>query len=324
MSVKASAPGKVIIAGEYTVLDGAPAVCMAVDRRAHVLVLQQSSGGFVISAPGLSEEARRYSSMAECAADLPLLAAVWQQLALDSVEHVSIELDSSEFVSAAGSKIGVGSSAAVAVALTAALQRTIGGSGNVGELAAAAHQQFQDGSGSGVDIACSFAGGVIEFRMGEAASEKLVWPAGLHYELLWSGQSSNTGAQLKKFASSKPHPSRAALFIAASEFAKVWRTGQADTIVTALGEYTTALQKFDVGHRLGIFDAGHAALTAKSKASDVVYKPCGAGGGDLGIAIAADESALAAFVGMAASHGFERIDLAIDPLGVAVEGAGSE
>ena len=323
MSVKASAPGKVIIAGEYAVLDGAPVICMAVDRRAHVLVLQNTDGGYVISAPGLSDEARRYASMSECADDLPLLAAVWQQLAPVSVEHLSIELDSSEFVSAAGAKIGVGSSAAVAVALTAALGRTVGTSEDIHQLATAAHQQFQGGSGSGVDIACSVAGGVIEFRMGEAESHALDWPVGLHYALLWSGQSSDTGAQLKKLASTKPHPSRADLFIAAEEFAKVWHAGQAAAIVTALGDYTTALQRFDAGHQLGIFAAGHAELAGKSKGSDVVYKPCGAGGGDLGIAVSADRSALDAFLGTASDHGFERIDLAIDTTGVVVEGSTS-
>jgi phosphomevalonate kinase len=34
----ASAPGKLVLAGEYAVLDGAPAIVMAVDRRAVVSV----------------------------------------------------------------------------------------------------------------------------------------------------------------------------------------------------------------------------------------------------------------------------------------------
>ena len=36
--IRASAPGKVIVAGEYAVLHGAPAVAMAIDRRAHVTI----------------------------------------------------------------------------------------------------------------------------------------------------------------------------------------------------------------------------------------------------------------------------------------------
>ena len=325
MSVKASAPGKVIIAGEYAVLDGAPAICMAVNRRAHVLILQNSAGEFVISAPGLSEEPRRYASITECEDDLPLVAAVWQQLPTDSVEPMSIELDSSEFVSAAGAKIGVGSSAAVAVALTAALSHFAGGDGassrDVRELATAAHQKFQGGSGSGADIACCFAGGVIEYRMVEAPSYEMAWPAGLHYELLWSGQSSDTGAQLEKLAGAKSHHSRAELVTAAFEMAAVWREGQLEKIVHALQDYTTALQHFDAGHQLGIFAAGHAELAGRAKLTDVVYKPCGAGGGDLGIAVSADKSALAAFVSAAQAQNFEPIDLTIDATGVIVEGS---
>ena len=34
----ASAPGKIVLAGEYAVLWDAPAVCMAIDRRARACV----------------------------------------------------------------------------------------------------------------------------------------------------------------------------------------------------------------------------------------------------------------------------------------------
>ncbi len=36
--ITASAPGKLVLSGEYAVLDGAPAICMAVDRRARVTI----------------------------------------------------------------------------------------------------------------------------------------------------------------------------------------------------------------------------------------------------------------------------------------------
>ena len=52
----------------------------------------------------------------------------------------------------------------------------------------------------------------------------------------------------------------------------------------------------------------------------VVYKPCGAGGGDLGIVLATSESALDDFVEMASRSHFEKLDLAIDETGVDVPG----
>ena len=39
----ASAPGKFVLSGEYAVLDGAPAICVAVDRRAVVTI--ETHGG---------------------------------------------------------------------------------------------------------------------------------------------------------------------------------------------------------------------------------------------------------------------------------------
>ena len=41
--VTASAPGKVVLSGEYAVLSGAPAICMAVNRRATVTIEQTSN-----------------------------------------------------------------------------------------------------------------------------------------------------------------------------------------------------------------------------------------------------------------------------------------
>ena len=38
MRIRASAPGKIVLSGEYAVLDGAPAICAAVDRRAAVTI----------------------------------------------------------------------------------------------------------------------------------------------------------------------------------------------------------------------------------------------------------------------------------------------
>jgi phosphomevalonate kinase len=35
MRITASAPGKLVLSGEYAVLDGAPAICVAVDRGIH-------------------------------------------------------------------------------------------------------------------------------------------------------------------------------------------------------------------------------------------------------------------------------------------------
>ncbi|MGI9221381.1 MAG: mevalonate kinase family protein [Woeseiaceae bacterium] len=313
----ASAPGKVIVAGEYAVLDGAPAICMAVNRHARISISPSDDSQHHVTAPGYLATSRDFVSISEVADELPLLAAVWQSLPAFSAGFLKIDLDSSEFRDSSGSKIGLGSSAAVAVASTAALSQYTSAETDIRDTAMSAHREFQGGSGSGADIACSHAGGVIEYRMQFGDCPELSWPADLHYALLWSGQSADTATQLDKLAATESSASRMALAEAASVVASAWRVGDAEEISAMLAQYTDTLRRFDVDHRLGIFDAGHAEL-ADTVADQVVYKPCGAGGGDLGIAVSTRESALKEFVAVAQSRQFEPLGLELESTGVVV------
>jgi phosphomevalonate kinase len=320
IDIKASAPGKVIIAGEYAVLDGAPAICMAVNRRAHVSIRSSSDNHHTVAAPGFAEKVASFGSISECAEEYPLLAAVWQELQIETPEFLNIVLDSSGFSDAEAGKIGIGSSAALTVALTAALARLAGESRDIRGIAMVAHRRLQGGAGSGADIACSLAGGTIEYRMGEKVSAELGWPTGLRYALLWSGVPADTGAQLDKLNSAAAHGSRAELGGSAKAVAAAWKSGDAEQVMNGLSEYIATLRRFDVDHKLGIFDAGHAVLADTADSLELVYKPCGAGGGDLGIAISSDDAELAAFVDIARQQNFKLMDLAIDASGVVANG----
>jgi phosphomevalonate kinase len=327
IDIQTSAPGKVIVAGEYAVLDGAPAICMAVDRRAHVAITSSEGDWHSVLAPGHVQTAGRFTAhdgrvhWQAGAADFDLLTAVWHELAARPVGKLAIVLDSNEFVdTATGIKLGIGSSAALTVALTAALDLAAGGGASVYRVAAGAHRQLQSGAGSGADIACSLSGGVIEFRMGEGPQRALHWPAGLHYALLWSGVSSNTVARLARLAAATAGATRTELATAAGAVATTWHGGQAADISAALRDYAATLRRFDAEHGLGIYAAGHAALADAGESCGVVYKPCGAGGGDLGIAIATDSAALAGFVALAQQQAFRHLPMAIEVRGLRNDG----
>ena len=311
-SLIASAPAKVILCGEYAVLDGAPAISMALDRRAVATLSPGAGGGSRLESIGLADATDR--SLFECA-----VAAAGSK----KTDDYSFVLDTSEFSDAGSArKFGIGSSAALMVALCRVLAGDESSDRDVGEIAATAHRAFQGGTGSGVDIATSVAGGLIEFRMAGNAVTGLTWPSGLMFALLWSGVPVSSKERVDKLSERVDKQSRYALSVAAATAAVAWKSGSVDAVMTAHGDYGDALMRFSVDHDLGIFEAGHEALSRAAIDDGVVYKPCGAGGGDVGIALAADASRLDEFVERACAMGFRHLNFGIGLTGVKLEREG--
>jgi len=321
MRIAASAPGKFVLSGEYAVLDGAPAICVAVDRRAVVVIEPQDADHHVVRAPGFTTAVGRFSTAAGeltwlgDGRDFGLFESVWNvSRPVRADRSLAISLDTDAFRDPGkGSKIGLGSSAALAVALATALD-SLGGE-SAAKVAHAAHRQFQGGSGSGIDVACSIAGGAIEYRMEKHRSKPVHWPGDLHFSVLWSGVAVATRGRLTRFADHPDSAARSALSGASAAVAAAFGSGEAASVLAALRDYTQALLRFDGTHGLGIFDAGHASLAELAAGEGVVYKPCGAGGGDIGVALAMDRASLASFGDVAARSGFARLALNIDPRG---------
>ena len=329
MPIVASAPGKVILSGEYAVLDGAPAVCVAIDRRARVTVEYNDEDHHVVAAPGHAESTARFrvaDGVVEWLAggeDLKLVEDLWRTANVDTTAHFSIRLDTSEFVDAAsGAKIGIGSSAALMTAFAAALCHVGDVDEDASRIAFAAHRAFQKGLGSGVDIACCCRGGLIEYAMGEGTGRPVTWPDGLAFGLFWSGVPASTSAKLKHLIKSDPRPSRAALVYASRRVALAWGSGDVQDVLLEYQDYIQVLREFSDDHELGIFDAGHAEMVAAAEAAGLVYKPCGAGGGDVGIVLSSDAESIAAFVDRAKEQNFRHLAVSADPLGVQATGQG--
>ena len=315
-TVVASAPGKAVLCGEYAVLDGAPAVCMALDRRVRVTVTPCEGDWIRVSAPGytaveglLRVVGGKFEWM-QGASEFALVDAVLRTCAAVPERVVSIELDSNAFRDGeSNEKIGIGSSAALTVALLAALR----GTEDVFADAIGAHRQLQQGAGSGVDIATSVHGGLLEYRTAAAEVTALHWPAGLQYRLVWSGVAVDTRAKLAHLDSTAESEARTDLLQAAIAMAKAWSSA-----TRVLGEYPAyieRLRRFSVDHGLGIFDAGHDELCIEAADAGLVYKPCGAGGGDVGILLGRSGEQLDDF--MAGRQ--QTLHCELDPVGVKLE-----
>ncbi len=298
MSVVASAPGKVLLAGEYAVLDGESAICVAVNRRATATVGDSPDGRCRVATPG-----REFSNGEK----FHIVDAV-----CGSRPELTIEMDTREFAED-GQKLGIGSSAALTAALVAAL------GGDVYHEALAAHRRLQGGKGSGVDVATSVHGGLIEYRMREAAVKQLEWPDGLALRFIWSGVAASTTDRLARLAASSGGASRSALMLTAADMAEAWRSGDAARVLAAYVPYIGTLRQFSVDHELGIFDAGHEELTDAASRAGLVYKPAGAGGGDIGTLLGPGDDALDAFVAENPGLIHKVLDCELDRTGVILE-----
>ncbi len=334
MSRAASAPGKAVLCGEYAVLGGAPAIAMAVDRRARVQVEAGESEFHSVRSPGLHESTLSFRGSANGAihwlgaaparADCALLEYVWRSVRPSVAGGCSLTLDTREFFDpATGAKVGLGSSAALAVALTAALGGKEVPETELYRIAASAHRSLQDGKGSGVDIATAVFGGLIGFTVHEPVPRALQWPAGLEFGFFWAGKPVSTAVKLAQFEGIQRNGGTRAsarkLAAAAAEVYDTWQTGAGGDVLDSLRTYAAALRQFSVDHDLGVFDAGHRTLSDEATRRGLVYKPCGAGGGDVGVAFALQRSAISDFAERATNYGFESMDILPDPRGVLYE-----
>jgi phosphomevalonate kinase len=322
--VVASAPGKVVLSGEYAVLDGAPAICMAVDRRARVTLAAADGAVTQVRAPGFTDKTGRFESVngnlrwLNGQAVFRIVGSVWRAANALPGGARSIELDTSEFNDKdRRRKIGIGSSAALTVALCAAVKGSTEAA-SIMAVAQRAHRDLQRGAGSGVDIACSLTGGLIEYRMEGASVTPLNWPDGLSYRLIWTGVPASTAGKLAKLNAGISKPSRVRLVSASEDMASAWHGGDADQIIKNYRDYSEQLRQFSVDHDLGIFDAGHDELWRAANAAHLTYKPCGAGGGDVGILMGTDEAAVNAFASALAAK-FSVLECRLTLAGVTTE-----
>jgi phosphomevalonate kinase len=302
-----SAPGKLMIAGEYVVLDGAEAVVAAVGRRAYARLIP------TVAEP-LPPEAVAARAVAE-----RLLGPVPGALALDVSE-----------LRQAGRKLGLGSSAAAAAAAAgvvfAAHGRDLASAAVREQILSAAiegHRVIAP-EGSGADVAASVLGGFVRFRkLGHGVeTHALPWPADIALRVVWSGQAVRTSdmiAQVRALQARDPSTYRERM----RELAE-----QSEQLISALlaAERAAILESFHAcGAAMGrlgevagvaIVDKTCQQIRALASLHGGSAKPSGAGGGDVAIAAFGDPSDAEAFGVGCAAAGFEVLSL---DLGVAGE-----
>ena len=313
----ASAPGKIVLWGEYAVLTGAPAGVMALSNLAKVCIEPSKdeywhfrSAGFV-SEPASCPSNQLPNTPQSTFVSLILAHWGYRSLAQCSAP-LRITTDSSAFF-AGNQKLGLGSSAAVCTATYRALCELTQRLPALSEVMTL-HRGWQGGKGSGLDVASTWHGGLIHFQQGEARPAD--WPASLYWQVVWSGKSAKTTDHITHFDQWRQQANSAPLDELATLSNAICERGPN---LSLLAEYCQALKALDEAAILNIFTQEHARLGKLAAASGVLYKPCGAGGGDIGVAFSENPNDLAAFRQQAAGNGFLPLDLEMATDGVAFQ-----
>ena len=319
--IEASAPGKIVLSGEYAVLAGAPALVATVDRRVICRLAVRHAGGWRFTGQGVAYDQTLPKAAVFQAPAATIAGVARQAIAADAApEHLHVVVDSSACY-LGGQKLGIGGSAAMVVALATALGALRKEPPRLAKLIAI-HTALQ-GGGSGLDVAAAFTGGVIRYQNHRAVRVRL--PSGLKHLAVFCGEGTATAERLATFnawrGSGTPGPLRRLADAAAAAAAG---TDDAEVFVTRFGGYAVALADFDEDAKLGIFGRRHRRIGELAAGAGVRYKPCGAGGNDIGLALATSERAMMDFhrlvsvVGRSDHLDFEPIALSLASAGVRV------
>lgn len=294
------APGKIVISGAYSVLEGAPAVVAAVDR----YVVADSSRRSAI----VSEE----------------VLAAYRSGAIDTVPWFDASGLRTRLSDGTTRKIGLGSSAAILVASIASVFAN-----RISELdelrrevfaeAFKAHREAQP-LGSGIDVAASVHGGVVRCSRHEdgsldVASTKL--PEGLVFEVFTCPVAASTGQLLEKieaFKQADPAAYRTHIENASAAARIAAETNDPDAFIKAVSGQVDALGALGRAAGAQIVIRPVAELHTMAGHEGAVFGPSGAGGGDIALWIGKSRPS-EAFMARASFHRLE-------PLGVIVGAEG--
>lgn len=357
MQIVSEAPGKLFIAGEYAVVEpGQPAVIIAIDRYIRVQLsncrtecADYASGSIRSSLGGGSQwQWRETAGTVQCSAGTaPHVEAVLQVVNLLRREagKPAMSFDcsiSSGLISSSGAKYGLGSSAAVTVALLQALNEMY-------DLRLDAIARFRicllvtlgiSPRASGGDIAAACFGGWIAYASPDraallaevrrkgyvAALHATAWetgyikhlpePAGANLLVGWTGEPANTDVLVARISAYRETSSYKSFVLESSHLVEELiysLTTGSQAIFDVISAARSLLQKLGMQAGVEIETRVLANLCDTAEKYGAAAKTSGAGGGDCGIALAPDSAYLPQLVQEWVQNGITHLDLAVHP-----------
>jgi phosphomevalonate kinase len=278
-------PGKVMLSGEYAVLDGAAAIMLPVQR-------------FLTATRVPAGPAGGYGPVVAAARDIEIPALAEHEadagvphLVFDRSQLVSRQPDGREL------KLGLGLSAAEAVG-TIALRYECAGLPwlnywrDVAGLAMDAHRSAQQGLGSGADIAACAYGRPLRYRLKDGGFQVEDLPDSksnprVSLNLAWTGQPADTRDQVRRYCAWRDRRGSEAELLCArlreysDELAQRWFSSELGELIECIDEHATLMDEISAAAGLSYRVPAHARLEAWARRHGGRAKPTGAGGGDM-------------------------------------------
>ena len=362
--IQTLAPAKLVILGEYAVLDGAPALVQAIDRYAKVQVSASESGRHEVMALPLMDAALpfrfdnegRFRWLDDKAHQLlPFVQPLMEDLGPwgevrdangQALSAMRVTLDTQAFFSeyqGERRKLGLGSSAALAVSLAAAwyasrhqvqaldVERWL-------PTLVDLHRKLQNGKGSGVDVAASLYGGLIEYQVGNQltgedyippSAQAIPTPKDVEWMWIWLGQAASTRDFLNGMSVFREHRAQeyqshmAELTQLSQDGVAAAHAGDSDALLQGINDYGLAMQRLGEAAHVPIYTDGHRRLAQLAKRFNVAFKPSGAGGGDIALAASRDTEALSDLARQVHAAGYPVVALGPATHGLSIR-SGSE
>jgi mevalonate kinase len=349
INVSMRTPGKLIILGEYAVLEGGFCLVTATNRYANAIFKNSKDGYFAIQAPAIKVPMLKFfldetgrvkfigKPIREVIEKTSFFSAIFEYAVrklLDrgiKIPPLEIFLDTFDFFYTQNLiKLGLGSSAALTVALVSGLL-----SANVIDpeqlspefliqLAMDSHNNAQGVKGSGADIVTSIYGGTLKYQIKdkEIKFKQIEFPKDLFYSCVWSGVPSSTKGFVEKFNKYKKEHS-SDFKNAIEEMISIANTGieyfENDNISEFLryyDQYFKELLKMNGQMNIPVISDAHSSIYKIARNSGAYYKSSGAGGGDLGIVFSDDPSIIKIVNNNLKENGFDILDLKFSSEGV--------
>ncbi len=278
--IRTSAPGSIMITGEHAVVYGSRAIVAAIEQRLTVTLTPRKDREVTISSQIADPLRTHLDELQTSGAYKFVLAAIamhQSEMTFGFDLLISSEINPT---------LGLGSSAAVTIAVLGAISTFVGQSHE--SVHAKAYQIIQDiqGRGSGADLAASFQGGMIAYRAPEQ-TEIIPLAAPPELSLKYCGYKTPTAVVLQKIASQMQGNEAifdalyAEMGVLADQAITAAQARDWQSFAEALTAYQTRMEA------LGVSDETLDGIITSARASDglMATKISGSGLGDCVLAL---------------------------------------